>query len=69
VQDEASQLLAHALDAQPASRVLDVTAAPGSKATHIATLAPQANVIAGDIHSHRAKTTQRLAAKQGASFT
>jgi 16S rRNA (cytosine967-C5)-methyltransferase len=68
MQDEASQLLAHALEAQPGSRVLDVTAAPGSKATHIATLAPQANVIAGDIHSHRARTLQRLAAKQGVSI-
>ncbi len=65
MQDEASQLLAHALNAQPEQRVFDVTAAPGSKATHIATLAPQANVIAGDIHLHRAKTMMRLAAKQG----
>ena len=64
IQDEASQLLAHALDAQPGDRVLDVTAAPGSKATHIATLAPQAKVIAGDIHLHRAKTMMRLAEKQ-----
>ena len=66
MQDEASQLLAYALDAQPGNRVLDVTAAPGSKATHIATLAPEAMVIAGDIHSHRAETVQRLAAKQRA---
>ncbi len=65
LQDEASQLLAHALDAQPQDRVLDVTAAPGSKATHIATLSPEASVIAGDIHLHRAKTMRRLAAKQG----
>ena len=64
IQDEASQLLAHALAAQPGDRVLDVAAAPGSKATHIAMLAPKATVIAGDIHLHRAKTMQRLAAKQ-----
>jgi len=66
MQDEASQLLAYALDAEPGDRVLDVTAAPGSKATHIAKLAPEAMVIAGDIHSHRAETMQRLAAKQRA---
>lgn len=66
IQDEASQLLAHALDAQPGDCVLDVAAAPGSKATHIAALTPQANVIAGDIHLHRAKTMRRLAAKQEA---
>lgn len=65
IQDEASQLLAHTLDAQPGDRILDVTAAPGSKATHIAMLAPQALVIVGDIHAHRAKTMQRLAARQG----
>ena len=69
MQDEASQMLAHVVDAQPGDRVLDVTAAPGSKATHIATLAPQANVIAGDIHLHRAKTMARLAAKQDASIS
>ena len=66
MQDEASQLLAHVLDARPGDRVLDVTAAPGSKATHIAARAPQANIIAGDLHLHRANTMQRLAAKQEA---
>ena len=66
IQDEASQLLAHVLDVQPGERVLDVTAAPGSKATHIATLAPEADVLAGDIHPHRAQTMQRLAEKQRA---
>jgi 16S rRNA (cytosine967-C5)-methyltransferase len=65
VQDEASQLLAHALGAHPGDRVLDIAAAPGSKATHIATLTSQAQVIAGDIHLHRAKTMMRLAEKQG----
>ena len=66
LQDEASQLLAHALQPQAGDRVLDVTAAPGSKATHIAMIAPSAEVFAGDIHSHRAKTMRQLAAKQGA---
>jgi len=65
LQDEASQLLAHALDTQSGDRVLDVTAAPGSKATHIANLTAAAMVIAGDIHLHRARTMRRLAAKQG----
>lgn len=66
VQDEASQLLAHALNPGNGDRVLDVTAAPGSKATHMAMLAPNAHVIAGDIHPHRAKTMRQLAEKQGA---
>jgi 16S rRNA (cytosine967-C5)-methyltransferase len=68
LQDEASQLLAHMLYAQPGDRVLDVAAAPGSKATHIATLAADANVIAGDIHLHRATTMRRLAEKQGVNM-
>ena len=36
IQDEASQLAAHLLDAQAGERVLDVCAAPGSKTTYIA---------------------------------
>jgi 16S rRNA (cytosine967-C5)-methyltransferase len=66
LQDEASQLLAHLLHVGPGHRVLDVTAAPGSKATHIAALAPEATVVTGDIHPRRAKTMQRLALKQDA---
>jgi 16S rRNA (cytosine967-C5)-methyltransferase len=66
LQDEASQLLAHLLNVEPDQRVLDVTAAPGSKATHIAALAPSARIIAGDVHPHRVETMRRLAAKQEA---
>jgi len=66
LQDEASQLLAHLLSAERNHRVLDVTAAPGSKATHIATLAPSAKIVAGDLHPHRVETMRRLAAKQEA---
>ena len=66
VQDEASQLLAYLLQVEPGHRVLDVTAAPGSKATHIAALASGAIVIAGDLHEHRVATMRRLAARQGA---
>jgi 16S rRNA (cytosine967-C5)-methyltransferase len=66
LQDEASQLLAHLLAAEPNQRVLDLTAAPGSKATHIAALAPSATIVAGDVHPHRVQTMRRLAAKQEA---
>lgn len=66
LQDEASQLLGHLLGAQPNQRVLDVTAAPGSKATHIAALTPSATVVAGDVHPHRVDTMRRLAFKQDA---
>src|ERR1700682_4943899 len=53
LQDEASQLVAHLLGARPGDRVLDVCAAPGSKTTHIATLAPDALIVASDLHEHR----------------
>lgn len=67
LQDEASQLVAHLLGAQPGDRVLDVCAAPGSKTTHLAALAPQALIIAGDLHAHRLRTLGELAKQQSAS--
>lgn len=66
LQDEASQLLAYLLNVETRHRVLDVTAAPGSKATHIEVLAPSATIVAGDLHPHRVETMRRLAAKQEA---
>jgi 16S rRNA (cytosine967-C5)-methyltransferase len=66
LQDEASQLLAHLLAVEPKQRVLDLTAAPGSKATHIAALAASVTILAGDFHLHRVETMRRLAAKQDA---
>ena len=64
-QDEASQLAAHLLDAQPADRVLDLCAAPGSKATHIGALAPRAIIVAGELYEHRSRLLRELAAIQG----
>ncbi|HEX6189530.1 MAG TPA: 16S rRNA (cytosine(967)-C(5))-methyltransferase RsmB [Pyrinomonadaceae bacterium] len=69
LQDEASQLLAHLLNVEPNQRVLDLTAAPGSKATHIAALAPSATIVAGDVHPHRVETMRRLAVKQEARIS
>ncbi|HVS21584.1 MAG TPA: 16S rRNA (cytosine(967)-C(5))-methyltransferase RsmB [Pyrinomonadaceae bacterium] len=66
LQDEASQLVAHLLDAQSGDRVLDVCAAPGSKTTHIDALAPQALIVAGDLYEHRLRTLKELAKQQGA---
>jgi len=65
LQDEASQLVAHLLDAQPGDRVLDVCAAPGSKTTHIAALAPQTRIVAGELYEHRSRILRELAAAQG----
>lgn len=66
LQDEASQLLAHLLNVEPHQRVLDLTAAPGSKATHIAALAPSATIVAGDVRPKRVETMRRLAVRQEA---
>jgi 16S rRNA (cytosine967-C5)-methyltransferase len=65
LQDEASQLVGHFLNAQGADRVLDVCAAPGSKTTLIAALAPNASIIAIDLYEHRLRTLRELAAIQG----
>ncbi len=65
-QDEGSQLVAHLLSARSGDRVLDVCAAPGSKSTLIAALAPQAAIIAGDLYEHRLRTIKEVAMRQGA---
>jgi 16S rRNA (cytosine967-C5)-methyltransferase len=72
LQDEASQLVAAALDAKPGERVLDLCAAPGSKTTQIAdrSLTPAglgAMVIASDLREHRLRTLVSAAKLQGLS--
>lgn len=65
LQDEASQLVAHVLAAQPGERVLDVCAAPGSKTTHVASIAPGVSlIVAGDVHLHRLRTVLESGARQ-----
>jgi len=64
-QDEASQLVARLLNAGSGDSVLDVCAAPGSKSTLIAALAPQAAIVAGDLREHRVQIINELAARQG----
>jgi 16S rRNA (cytosine967-C5)-methyltransferase len=64
-QDEASQLAAHFIDAQPADRILDVCAAPGSKTTLIGALASQATIVGVDLYEHRLRILRELAATQG----
>lgn len=65
-QDDGSQLIAHLLGVRAGERVLDVCAAPGSKSTLIAALAPQSEIIAADLYVHRVQTTRELAARQQA---
>ena len=66
LQDEASQLVAHVVSARAGERVLDVCAAPGSKATHIAALARDAAlVVACDMHEHRLRVVAEASARLG----
>jgi len=68
LQDEASQLVAHVLDAREGQRVLDVCAAPGSKTTHIAALTPGVRLIlAGDLYEHRLRTVKEASERVGAT--
>lgn len=64
VQDEAAQLAAIILDAQPGERVLDACAAPGGKTAHILERQPEAEVVALDNDAARlqrvAETLERL---------
>jgi 16S rRNA (cytosine967-C5)-methyltransferase len=69
IQDEASQWVARFAGANhgplaPATPVLDVCAAPGSKATLMADLlAPNGSVIAGDLYPHRLRTVLESAGR------
>ncbi|AWB45164.1 16S rRNA (cytosine(967)-C(5))-methyltransferase RsmB [Paenibacillus sp. CAA11] len=56
VQDESSMLVAAAVGAAPGMAVLDCCAAPGGKSCHIAErMAGTGEVIANDVHAHKAK--------------
>jgi 16S rRNA (cytosine967-C5)-methyltransferase len=69
IQDEASQLVAHALDARTGERVLDVCAAPGSKTTHLAARTPGVKlIVAGDLYEHRLRTVIEAGARAQRSF-
>ncbi|HWS99017.1 MAG TPA: 16S rRNA (cytosine(967)-C(5))-methyltransferase RsmB [Pyrinomonadaceae bacterium] len=66
LQDEASQLVAHVLDARAGERVLDICAAPGSKTTHVATRTEDLSlIVAGDLHEHRLRAIKEAASRQG----
>src|SRR5262249_4642782 len=60
-QSRASMIPARVLDPQPGERILDLCAAPGAKATHIAALAEnQAEVVAVELRPARAEALRQL---------
>jgi 16S rRNA (cytosine967-C5)-methyltransferase len=63
VQDPASQQVAAAVGAGPGERVLDLCAAPGGKATALATA--RAHVVAADVRPRRAELVRQNAARVG----
>lgn len=66
VQDEASQLIGHLLAPRPGERILDMCAAPGGKATHLAQLMlDQGQVLATDLNQRRTRKIQEAAQRLG----
>jgi 16S rRNA (cytosine967-C5)-methyltransferase len=65
-QDEASQMVAHLVDARDSQTILDACAAPGGKAMLLARAAGlHGRVIAGDIHEHRLRILQQQLMRTG----
>lgn len=66
VQDEASQLVAHLLAPQIGEQILDMCAAPGGKATHLAQLmADEGNITATDLNARRIRRISESAERLG----
>jgi 16S rRNA (cytosine967-C5)-methyltransferase len=65
-QDEASQMVAHLVDAWDSQTILDACAAPGGKTIILArAVGPGGRVIAGDIHEHRLRIIQQQLMRTG----
>ena len=65
-QDEASQMVAHLVDARESQTILDACAAPGGKTIILASAAGLGGrVIAGDIHEHRLRVLREQLRRTG----
>lgn len=70
VQDEAAQVAAHLLGAQPGESILDACAAPGGKACHILELQPDLEkLVAQDVSAERLKKVSENLTRLGLSAT
>ena len=66
-QSRGAMLVARALDPQPGERILDLCAAPGGKATHIAALiGDEGEIVAVERHAKRALALERACRRLGA---
>ena len=66
VQDEASVLVAEAVQVEPGDRVLDACAAPGGKAAHLACRVGERGLVVGaDLHEGRARLVRAGARRLG----
>jgi 16S rRNA (cytosine967-C5)-methyltransferase len=66
VQDEASQMVARLVGAQPGDVVLDICSAPGGKTGILArSVAPEGRVIAADVHEHRLRSAREQLGRTG----
>jgi 16S rRNA (cytosine967-C5)-methyltransferase len=64
IQEEASQIVAHGVGAQPGERVLDVCAAPGGKTVLIAAaMAGRGLLVAGDVRPARVRLLRAMLAR------
>ncbi|HEX7766034.1 MAG TPA: 16S rRNA (cytosine(967)-C(5))-methyltransferase RsmB [Nitrospira sp.] len=69
VEDEAAQLVPLLLDPQPAERILDVCAAPGGKATHLAELmSNRGQIVAMDRHAVRLQVLKENCQRLGVAI-
>ncbi len=64
-QDEASQIVASAVELKDEDKFLDVCAAPGSKTTMVASSGSDTLIAAGDINAARAKFLRKNCINQG----
>jgi 16S rRNA (cytosine967-C5)-methyltransferase len=68
VQDEASQLVALAADAQPGERVLDACASPGGKTVAMASqMNDRGMLVAGDLRARRIELLHQTVTRSGAA--
>ncbi|MBX6395910.1 MAG: 16S rRNA (cytosine(967)-C(5))-methyltransferase RsmB, partial [Alicyclobacillaceae bacterium] len=66
VQDESAMLAAYTLVPEPGWRILDLCAAPGGKASHLAErMGGRGEVVAVDIHPHKIELIQEAAQRLG----